>query len=124
MFQEGRNGKRHKYSFHRFFCLYLDLPFDVHCSIFQILISCHLHQFPFMYSSCAVTPLGCTFCFLFQGNSRGEACKMPGLVIMWNQDASKNWVLALLRKAKNMGYASRSVLGGYLAPFGNTCVAS
>lgn len=49
---------------------------------------------------------------------------MPGLVTMWNQDASKNWVLALLRKAKNMGYASRSVLSGYLAPFGNTCVAS
>lgn len=49
---------------------------------------------------------------------------MPGLVTVWNQGASKNWVLALLRKAKNMGYASRNVLSGYLAPFGNTRVAS
>lgn len=41
---------------------------------------------------------------------------MSGLVIVWNQDASKIWVLAPLQKAKNMCYAHRNVLSGYLAP--------
>lgn len=41
---------------------------------------------------------------------------MSGLVTVWNQDASKIRVLAALRKAKNMGYAHRNVLSGYLAP--------
>lgn len=84
------NGKRHKYSFHSLFCLYLHLPFDVYYSVFQILMSCHLPQYSFIYLSHAVTPLGCTFGFLFQGNCKGEACNMPGLVTVWNQDASKN----------------------------------
>lgn len=62
--------------------------------------------------------------------SEGGACSLPGLVPIWNQNASKIQVLNHSQVKQNMGCVSvcayRNVLNGNLAPFSslrNVCLA-